>query len=320
MKKAPLEIAVPLPRYASIDVGTNSTKMLVAELGDNPAAVFTLSAVTRLGEGMQPHSQFLREAPMRRTLDALAEMTEAARQWNAAATVAVGTAALRDAENRDEFLRRALERTGVAVEIIPGAEEARLSYLAVRRDPLWRREKSLRVMDIGGGSTEIIQGAKGSERIESRVSVNLGAVKLTEGFLRSDPVSVAQLAEANRAAQEQFASIQIQPDAEALLVGVGGTLTNLAAMQRGRLPVGDEWNGARLSSEAVSILCSRLADTTIAERKAFPGLDPRRADIILAGAILLSQALSRLGASEIAVSTRGLRWGVLFDRFQRDEG
>lgn len=315
MKIAPSEPAASPARYACIDVGTNSTKMLIAELGENPCAVFTLSVVTRLGEGMTPNTPFLREAPIRRTLDALAQMADAARQHNAIATIAVGTAALRDAENRDEFLRRARERTGVTVEIIPGEEEARLSYLAVRRDPVWRGESHLRVIDIGGGSTEIIQGEPGSERIESRISVNLGAVKLTEGFLRSDPVSVTQLGDANGAAAEQFAQVKVTQDADALLVGVGGTLTNLAAMQLGRLPEADELNGVRLSSETLSILTNRLANATIEERKTIPGLDPRRADIILAGAILLSQALAHLGASEVAVSTRGLRWGVLFDRF-----
>ncbi len=317
MKKAPPEpiAAIAPARYACIDVGTNSTKMLVAELGGSPRAVFTLSAVTRLGEGMTPNTPFLREVPIRRTLDALADMADAARQQGASVTVAVGTAALRDAENRDDFLRRALERTGVAVEVIAGAEEARLSYLAVRRDPVWRGENFLRVIDIGGGSTEIIQGEAGGERIASRISVNLGAVKLTEGFLRSDPVSVTQMAAANAAAAEQFAQVEIALGADALLVGVGGTLTNLAAMQRGRLPEADELNGFRLSSETLSVLCGRLANATLAERKTFPGLDPRRADIILAGAILLTQALAHLGASEVAVSTRGLRWGVLFDRF-----
>ena len=315
MRIAPPEIVAPPARYACIDVGTNSTKMLVAELGAKPCAVFTLSSVTRLGEGMTANTPFLREAPMRRTLDALTEMAEAARKQGAVATVAVGTAALRDAENRDDFLRRAKEKADVAVEIIPGEEEARLSYLAVRRDPLWRGENPLRVIDIGGGSTEIIQGEADSERIASRISVNLGAVKLTEGFLRSDPVSVAQMAAANAAAQEQFAQMSVAQGADGLLVGVGGTLTNLAAMQLGRLPQGDELNGSRLSSEALSVLCNRLANATIAERKTFPGLDPRRADIILAGAILLSQALAYLGASEVAVSARGLRWGVLFDRF-----
>ena len=311
----PSEMAETPARYAAIDVGTNSTKMLVAELGEKPAAIFTLSAVTRLGEGMTANTMFLREGPIRRTLDALAEMADAARQQNAAAMAAVGTAALRDAENRDDFLRRALEKTGVTVEVIPGEEEARLSYLAVRRDPLWRSETTLRVIDIGGGSTEIIQGIPSSEQIASRISVNLGAVKLTEACLRSDPVSVTQMGAANAAAQEQFAQVAVSPDADALLVGVGGTLTNLAAMQLGRIAEPDELNGLRLSSETLSILVNRLADATIEERKTFPGLDPRRADIILAGAILLSQALSHLGASEIAVSTRGLRWGVLFDRF-----
>ena len=315
MKPTPPKTELSPARYAAIDVGTNSTKMLVAELGANPVAVFTLSAVTRLGEGMTPNTLFLREVPIRRTLDALAEMADAAREHGATATVAVGTAALRDAENRDDFLRRALEKTGVTVEVIPGEEEARLSYLAVRRDPLWRNETTLRVIDIGGGSTEIIQGEPDSEHIASRVSVNLGAVKLTEACLRSDPVSVTQLSAANAAAQEQFAQVVVSSGADALLAGVGGTLTNLAAMQLGRIAEPDELNGVRLSSEALSILCNRLADATIEERKKFPGLDPRRADIILAGAILLSQALARLGASEIAVSTRGLRWGVLFDRF-----
>ena len=315
MNQKPPETAALPARYACIDVGTNSTKMLVAELGERPRAVFTLSAVTRLGEGMTPAMPFLREGPIRRTLDALADMTDAAREKNSVATIAVGTAALRDAENRDDFLRRAKERTGVTVEVIPGEEEARLSYLAVRRDLVWRGESHLRVIDIGGGSTEIIQGEPGGERIESRISVNLGAVKLTEGFLRSDPVSVMQLGDANAAAAAQFAQVKVTQDAGALLVGVGGTLTNLAAMQLGRTPEADELNGARLSSEALSILTNRLADATVAERKSFPGLDPRRADIILAGAILLAQALAHLNAAEVAVSTRGLRWGVLFDRF-----
>ena len=114
---------------------------------------------------------------------------------------------LRDAENRDDFLQRAQERLGLTIDVIPGEEEARLSYLAVRRDPQWRSQAHLRVIDIGGGSTEIIEGTPNGNDIASRISVNYGAVRLTEQFLRSDPPTVQQLEEANLAVMKAFARI-----------------------------------------------------------------------------------------------------------------
>ena len=175
------------------------------------------------------------------------------------------------------------------------------------------------VIDIGGGSTEIIQGAADSDEIAGRISVNLGAVKLTEGYLRSDPPTVAQYAAASEAAQEQFRQVDVPADADSIpIVGVGGTLTNLAAMHIGAVVSPETLQGYVLDSAAIDGLISRLADATIAERKTIPGLDPRRADIILGGAILLSQALARLGSHRVETSTRGLRWGVLYDRFLKE--
>lgn len=304
-------------RFASIDVGTNTIKLLVADLSDNGATpVFETSVTTRLGEGMQAHGMRLREVPIRRALDALTDYAKKARELDVRQIAAVGTAALRDAENRDDFLRRVEEGTGIRVEVIPGEEEARLSYLAVRRDARWRDCPRLIVIDIGGGSTEIIQGETGTDRIAARTSVNLGAVKLTESLLRSDPPTITQLASAQQTAAERFASVEIlSSSAKPQIIGVGGTLTNLGAMDLGGSIEPETLHGHVLSLQSLEAQIARLASCAVEERKQIPGLDPARADIILGGAILLSQALERLGSPSVDVSTRGLRWGVLYDRF-----
>ena len=355
---APL-IDLPIPPdaelYAGVDVGTNSVKMIIADLAQGRAVrIYEQTIITRIGEGMQALGNRLREDAMLRTLDALAQLAQAARAHKVRAVAAVGTAALRDAENRDEFLQRARERCGFDIEVIPGEEEARLSYLAVRRDPQWRGVTHLRVIDIGGGSTEVIQGLPGTDKVASRISVNYGAVKLTETFLKSDPPTIAQLEQANHAVQEAFERIPIHapapkasnadlpdavqsdlsaqsdtarsdpsaessqrdPDGEMYtLVGVGGTVTNLGAMDQGGRNGADPLHGHLLSAELLGSHIDRLAASTVAQRRTIPGLDPRRADIILGGAILLAQALARLNEPAVAISTRGLRWGLLYDRF-----
>jgi exopolyphosphatase/guanosine-5'-triphosphate,3'-diphosphate pyrophosphatase len=290
--------------------------MVIADLaGGSARRVFDQSVTTRLGEGMQAQGHRLREVPMRRTLDAIADFAAEARKQNARQVVAVGTAALRDAENRDDFLRRVGERCGIRVEVIRGEEEARLSYLAVRRDPHWRACPRLLVIDIGGGSTEIIQGEANSAEIATRASVNLGAVKLTEGWLKSDPPTVAQLDAANTAAAEGFARVALDREGAFQVVGVGGTLTNLGGMDLKGPTDLEQIHGHTLSVDHLEGLIALLASRTVETRRQIPGLDPKRADIILGGAILLSQALSYIGCASVDVSTRGLRWGVLYDRF-----
>lgn len=307
--------------YAGIDVGTNTVKMVIADLtGGGAKRIWEQSDNTRLGEGMLPHAPRLREAAMRRTLDALENFVAVTREYGVVATACVGTAALRDAENREEFLHRTQERLGLHVDVIPGHEEARLSYLAVRRDPVWRDVPHLRVIDIGGGSTEIIQGEPYSAEIAGRISINLGAVKLTERCLKSDPPTIAQLDAANREVVAAMAEVEVQQEpsdgVQGALVGVGGTLTNLGAMALGNRTDPEQLHGLILSADRLETQIEQLASLTIEARKNLPGLDSRRADIILGGAILLSQALSRLGAQSIQISTRGLRWGLLYDRFQ----
>jgi exopolyphosphatase/guanosine-5'-triphosphate,3'-diphosphate pyrophosphatase len=307
---------------AGIDVGTNSVKMVIADLRDGAATrVYETSVVTRLGEGLHAHAYRLREAAMRRTLDALAEMVDAAHAHGVTRIAAVGTSALRDAVNREEFLHRVHERCGLILEVIVGEEEARLSFLAVRRDPLWRDVGRLWVIDIGGGSTEIIVGEPGGDEVEARVSIDLGAVRLTERCLRSDPPSVTQLMAANEVTAEALRAAKLAPMQEPfVLVGVGGTMTNLATMDCGSRAEPEAIHGYVLRADRLEAQIAVLAARTIEGRKEIVGLDPRRADIILGGAIVLAQALAQLGATAIQVSARGLRWGLLYDRCQDLQG
>ena len=300
-------------------MGTNSIKLLIAEAGESGIErVFETSSTTRIGEGMLPQAMRLREEPMRRSLEALCLFGEQAKLYGAQGLAVVGTAALRDAENRDDFLQRAERRCGLAIEVIPGEEEARLSYLAVRRDERWRHEARLLVVDIGGGSSELIQGKIESERIDSRISINLGAVKLTERYLRSDPPTVAQLDEANRVCAEAFEladPVEHIAHTPFCLVGVGGTITTLGGMSLKNSVSAERLHGFTLTGDELDRIIEALASRSVQERTSLPGLDLKRADIILGGAILLSQALAHAGTDRISVSARGLRWGVLYDRY-----
>ena len=317
-------------RYASMDVGTNSVKLLVADLdGGEAQPVLDRSAITRLGEGMETSlsastsletepGRRLREPAMRRTLDALADFVSLAQAQGVRAIAAVGTAALREAANRDEFLRRAQQRCGLEIEILSGEEEARLTYLAVRRDALWRSVARLMVLDIGGGSTEIIQGLPFSDAIATAFSLPLGAVRLTETYLRSDPPTITQLAAANEAAARAFAEIDLPPFPSVerwQVVGVGGTLANLGAVDLNGPSSLEALHGHILTADVIESQVSLFASRTLQERRRIPGLEPKRADIILGGALLLGQALAKLGSPAIAVSLRGLRWGVLYERY-----
>ncbi|HSV73342.1 MAG TPA: hypothetical protein VLH79_06240 [Chthonomonadales bacterium] len=300
-------------RCAAIDVGTNTVKLTVAEADGTGAfrALVDTSTTTRLGEGI--HAGRLREAAIRRTLDAIAAYAATCREHGARRIAAVGTSALRDAVNGVDFVRRAAEH-GVAVEPIGGDEEARLSFLAVRRDQRWRDAGPLLVVDIGGGSTELILG-DGAGPV-ARVSLQLGAVRLTEAFLRGDPPTVVEIDVASRAAEEAIARSGVSADGSLTAVGVGGTFTNLGAVQAGEArPSFESIHGRVLALADVEDQAALFAGLTVEQRKQVTGLDPMRADIILAGAIIAIRAMSAFGQERIAVSCRGLRWGLLYDRF-----
>lgn len=301
-------------RLAAIDIGTNSTKMTVADVSETGllSVVSEQSEVTRLGEGVDA-SRRLGDAPKSRTLDAVARFADDARALGSEIVLGAGTSALRDAANGPEFLTEIKDRTGVSVEIITGDREAQLAYAAVRSDASLQipAQASLLVFDIGGGSTELILGdAAGVGRYKS---LDIGAVRLFERFLPSDPPTPAEIDAARQFASDAFATFPL-PDAPLLVAGIGGTALNIAAVtQDASQTEPDSIHGATLSAAEVSSALARFASVPLTERRAIPGLDPKRADVIVAGALILDTLLTSFHAGHFLLSARGLRYGLLAD-------
>jgi exopolyphosphatase / guanosine-5'-triphosphate,3'-diphosphate pyrophosphatase len=303
-----------MARYAAIDVGTNTVLLLVAE--ETPSGFRTVAergAITRLGKGVDASRQLLPEG-MEKTLATLAAFAQEARALGVADLVVSATSAARDARNGAEFLTAARERVGVEVEVLSGDEEARLSYLAVSQDfAAEAGPRELVALDIGGGSTEFIFGTGTAVRFHT--SLDIGSVRLTERCVRSDPPSAEDFARLHRELESALTAVPA-PSSDALVAGVAGTVTTLYAVAHGIFPYeAARVQGGWLSRQALGETRARLASQPLAARRLIPGLQPERADVIVAGAVLLEHALDHLGAKGLRVSDRGLRWGLLAARF-----
>jgi exopolyphosphatase/guanosine-5'-triphosphate,3'-diphosphate pyrophosphatase len=299
-------------RIAAIDVGTNTVLLLVAERrGGELAPVAERAEITRLGRGVDG-TGLLEAGAIHETVAVLAEYADQARSLGAADIVCVATSAARDARNGADFFAAAQAACGLVPVVISGDEEARLVYLSAWRD--FGGVRPLAVLDVGGGSTELIAG-EGPE-LRERMSLQVGAVRLTERHVRGDPMPPEErtaLRKAARRALEPAAALA--PAAGALLVGVAGTVTTLSAVAQ-KLPRHDpaRVHGAALALAQVEELIERMARLTIRERAGLPGMEPKRADVIVAGAIIVAEAMRRLGIETLTVSDRGVRWGLLYDR------
>ncbi len=301
-------------KYATIDIGSNSVLVYVAEReGDQWKTLAERAEITRLGEGLKATGRLSQEA-MERTAKAVCEFARLARELGAEQIVAVGTMALRTAENSDEFVKMVKEMCDVDVEIIPGEEEARLSYLAVKSGLKMPAERVV-VIDVGGGSTEFIFG-KGDE-IEKKFSLNIGAIRFTEDYLKNDPPTKEEVNNMLDAIKKELGDLQIdfQPDA---LLGIGGTITNLAAVKHKLVKYDPAIvDGTVLTLKEVEDLMNMFASMTVEERKKVPGLQPKRADVIVAGTGIVYTIMKKLGLPELTVSVRGVRHGLMIDRFGR---
>ena len=312
-------------RVAAIDLGTNTVRLLVGEPDGSGGfrPLFAAQEITRLGQDLLPGG-VLQQEPIRRTLAVLRRFREAAETHQAAVIAAVGTSALREAKNREAFLDRARREAGLQVRVISGDEEVRLTLLGVRA-ALQIGCGRLVLMDIGGGSTEFLL-ADGPE-VRATVSTGLGVVKLSETYLRSDPPLPTELAAVREVVAARMARLCTQeiPEwerttqgRERRLLGTAGTVTSLAAIDL-RLDPYDprRVNGHRLTRETVGALFQELAALPLTRRRHIPGLEPARADVIVAGALVCLGAMERLGVPDIVVSDGGLREGVLLDALRR---
>jgi exopolyphosphatase / guanosine-5'-triphosphate,3'-diphosphate pyrophosphatase len=300
-------------RYAAIDVGTNSVKLHVGEHRADRTwhAVADRSEITRLGEGLEATGR-LAPAASERTVEAIAALADEARRLEAEAVVAVGTAGLRRAADGAAFVATVETRSGVRVEVISGEEEARLSFLAAT-SALGPVDGRLVVFETGGGSTQFTFGT--GDHVDERFSVDVGAVRFTERFGLDGRVTGEQLATALEAIAGDLDRLdgRAPPDA---LVGMGGALTNLAAVKHALATYdadvvqGTELDRAELDRQ-IDLYRTRGAD----ERRRIVGLQPKRAEVILAGACIVRTVLDKLGRESLVVSDRGLRHRLLVERF-----
>jgi exopolyphosphatase/guanosine-5'-triphosphate,3'-diphosphate pyrophosphatase len=307
-------------RLAAIDVGTNTLRLLIADADATGAyrPIVSAQEITRLGQGLLP-DRTLKPPAIRRSLEVLAQFSAMARSHGAARMRAVGTSALRDAGNREAFLAAA-RNVGVSIDVVSGEEEARLTVLGIRAS-LPALSGTWTMIDIGGGSTEIL--AADGDSIRGAVSTPLGSVGLTEAHLHGDPPGAQEVAALRTAVTRTLHGLPGGRDAgdarTGTLVGTAGTITTLAAIDLSLERYDPaRVNGHRLGHGSIDSMLQRLATLPLAARRHVPGLEPARADIIVAGAAICLETMAWLGFRAITVSDGGLREGILVDLQRRE--
>jgi exopolyphosphatase/guanosine-5'-triphosphate,3'-diphosphate pyrophosphatase len=300
-------------RYAVIDVGTNSVKFHIGERAADGSwrTLIDRGVVTRLGEGFGSERVIV-PAALERTATALFGMVDEARHHDVRAIAAVGTAGLRMAGNAAAVLAALQARCGVPIEVLSGDDEARLAYLAARSG-LGRFDGSLVVFDTGGGSSQFSFGHDSS--VDERFSVEVGAVRYTEAFKLDAAVSPDMLRAALAAIATDLSRLDGRPAPDAL-VAMGGVVTNLAAVKH-RMARYDPAvvQGTVLDRAEVERQIELYRSRDAAGRSGIVGLQPQREAVILAGACIVRTVMDKLGQDRLSVSDRGLRHGVLAERF-----
>jgi exopolyphosphatase/guanosine-5'-triphosphate,3'-diphosphate pyrophosphatase len=303
-------------RVATIDIGTNTVLLLIAEVGERGdlVPIVDRAEITRLGQGVDRTRSLAPEA-VERTLECLRGYAAEIAKVGADALDVVGTSAMRDAESKrgsqgSPFVERAAEILGVAPRIISGDEEASLAFsggllgLGLSGD--------VTAFDIGGGSTELIRGhlTEAGAEVDQRKSLDVGSVRLFERHVRADPPSAMEMSVVRAFVLDQLLAVPPPPPGQAL-VGMAGTVTSIAAIARAIHPYDPaRVHGLRLGASEIAQTARRLAELPLAERRGVTGLEPKRADVIPIGAAIVEAVLGWARADEVIVSDRGVRWGL----------
>lgn len=302
-------------RSAFIDVGTNTILCLIAELRDTGRfrVLDDLADIAGLGKGVDQTGLISADAE-ERSLAVIERYLEHCRNLGVSEVIAVGTSALRDAQNSDAVRARFRAKLGLDIRVISGSEEAGYSFLAVERG-LALPGRELLVIDIGGGSTEFICGNESG--VSRAVSIDVGSVRLTERYLHADPVRPNEVERMNEAIDKEMAMLPwrgIRLQASLTLVGIAGTFTTLAAMEKQLAQYSHgEVHGSSLTLDQVRRQLHTLQERSVAERKRIIGLDPKRADVIFAGACLIERIMTGFHADRVIVSDQGVRYGLLHE-------
>ncbi|HVM12828.1 MAG TPA: Ppx/GppA phosphatase family protein [Egibacteraceae bacterium] len=297
-------------RVAAVDVGTNSVRLLVAEPGDPLTDVARETRITRLGRGVDATGR-LDDAALARTLDCIADYAQRWAALGAARVRVTATSAVRDAADRERFFEGVQERAGVRPDVLTGEEEARTTFAGATRSVAG--EPPYLVLDIGGGSTELIVG---DERPEAMVSRQLGSVRLTESCLGADPPTPEQLDAAGHEVDRHLAAIadRIDPTAARTLIGVAGTVTTVAALHLELASYQPERvHGTRVPADRVRELTEELARMPAQQIASLGPMAPGREDVIVGGALILHRVMARYGFDEVLASEADILDGLALE-------
>ncbi|KHL15628.1 exopolyphosphatase/guanosine-5'-triphosphate,3'-diphosphate pyrophosphatase [Mumia flava] len=303
-----------MTRVAAIDCGTNSIRLLIADLGDDGTAqdVVRRMEIVRLGYGVDRTGR-LDDAALDRTFAACDAYAAQISEYGAERLRFVATSATRDASNAADFAAGVQERLGVAPDVASGAEEAALSFAGAARD-LPDVDQPVLVIDLGGGSTELIVGRDG--RAEGALSLDVGSVRMTERHLRDDPPTLGEIESCAADVDAALDGVELELGAVRTVVGVAGTITTVAAAALDLAEYDSERiHHARLSVSRVRQVGAQILAATVEQRRSWPYMHPGRADVIGGGALVLDRVLERTGVAEMIVSEHdildGIAWSLL---------
>lgn len=304
-------------RLAVIDIGTNTLLLLVAEVrqsedGIDLVPVHEACEFGRLGKGLDASGN-LDPGAVARSLDIVRGFRATMDELGVGQVSAVGTQALREADNAADFVTPAVDLLGAPIEIIAGEREAELVYRAVAAGlPAVRGERFV-IADVGGGSTEVIVSSADGRAMESFVSVPIGSVRMHERHLKTDPPTAEQVAGLMSDIDQVLSQLLLPSGVR--LVASAGTATTIAGIAQ-KLPAYDpaRVHGYELPRGAVEQQLAKLLEMTVAERKVMPGLPTERADVIAAGVAIFTRLLHRLETDQLIVNDRGVRWGLAYEQ------
>lgn len=302
-------------RAAAIDIGTNSARLLVAEIDEPEGELVTLDrrmTITRLGQGVNESRRLAPEA-IERTIAALRAYRAVIDDIGGVTKIrATATSAARDATNRDDFFGPATDALGVTPELLSGSEEARLSFLGATTGLAEVAPGPYLVVDIGGGSTEFVVGTTEPEGL---LSVDIGCVRLTEAWLHSDPPTAEELSQAVHVVREHLADVAREVPGvrtACTLVGLAGTVSSMAMIEQGLVEYDrDRVHHFRLTRDAAEDVFRTLATEAIEDRRHNPGLEPGRVDVIVGGAVILVSILRTFGFKEVLTSEADILDGLV---------
>lgn len=287
-------------KIGAIDIGTNSMRLLTTDLVDNKLVDRKKYVnTTRIGQGVDENG-FITDEAMDRNIAALKEYHDKCEEYGCEKIYCMGTSALRDSKNRDEFIKRAKDEAGIDVNVVEGEIEARLGFSGVTNGI--EKEGDILVIDIGGGSTEFIFGNR--DGIKRNISINIGALRLTEKFLSKGYTDKAF------SDMKEFIYEEIKEIVEYLrekeiecICGIGGTITSLSAVNQNlEVYSMDKVHGSKITREEVESMMNRFVECSDEDRKHINGLQPKRADIISAGTEILICIMDSLSKKEVVVS------------------